>query len=85
MPDLILFWGGWVGLCILVAAISISIAAFLHMIGVAFGLQALVLYAKSEYMQIFATFMIIMAAVAMVNVGGNVIGSLAASLAAASG
>ncbi|MCX8198180.1 MAG: hypothetical protein N3F07_03245, partial [Candidatus Micrarchaeota archaeon] len=85
MPDLVLLWGGWIGICVLAAAIALSLAALLHMFGVAFGLQSLVLYAKSEYMQVLATALIIVGAVAMVNVGGNVLGSLAAQLAAASG
>jgi len=86
MADLFLFWTfGWVPLCILVAVMSLFIAALAHMLGTAFGIPNLVLYAKSEYMQVLATVLIILAALSMVFVGGRISGSIAAQLAAASG
>jgi hypothetical protein len=83
---LILDWNfGWVALCIVVAVISLFIAALLHMFGTAFGIQGLVLYAKSEYMQVLVTALIIVLAVTMVDAGGNISGRVAARLARASG
>ncbi len=76
---------GWEGLCLLVAAISLSIIALLHMLSVSFGLTNVTLWAKSEYAQVAVTVLIVILAVGLRDAGANIVAHVTGAVARASG
>jgi len=75
----------WEYYSIVAAMISLFIAVLMHMIANGFGLQKLNLWVKSEYMQVGATFLILLLALGVDAFSNNIFGPIATSVAASSG
>ncbi|MFA6489070.1 MAG: hypothetical protein WCT52_00130 [Candidatus Micrarchaeia archaeon] len=75
---------GWESLCVICALIGFFMAVLVHMAAKAMGLQNLDMWAKSEYMQAGASFLIILLAIGMVQAGGRIATEITSKLAEAS-
>jgi hypothetical protein len=85
VPPIAPFVPGWEVLCALIVLITLFIVAMVHMLGIAFGMQNLTMWAKSEYMQIGASVLILVAAAAMVAAGNRAAMEITSAVASASG
>jgi hypothetical protein len=72
----------WIVLCTLCSLIGLFTAVLVHMAGKALNVHSLEAWAKSEYMQTAVSLLIVLFAISMVQVGGNVITQITANLAA---
>jgi len=86
IPDITLHYNlfGWESLCFICALIGFFIALLVHMASEAMGLPNLKMWAKSEYMQVAASFLIILLAIGMANVGMKIGADMATEIAKAS-
>lgn len=64
---------GWEGICITLALVSFFITIIVHMTAMAFGQPSLVVWAKSEYAQVAASFLILFFAAGMYDFGNRVV------------
>ena len=80
-------WGqfNWMALCTICALIGFFISVLVHMAGKAFSLHNLEAWAKADYMQAAVSFLIVLFAIIMVQVGGNVITEITKNLASETG
>ncbi len=76
---------GWVELSVAAGLIAFFITVLVDMFSRAFGLTSAAMWAKSEYGQVAATFMIILLAGSMETVGNGIAGEIAGQVAFASG
>jgi len=75
----------WEYYALAAAFISLFITVLMHMIANGFGLQSLNLWVKSEYMQVGATFLIVLLAIGVNAFSNNIFGPIATAVAASSG
>ena len=75
----------WIIYSTLIAAISFFAVLLLQMAANAFGIRELSMWAKSEYMHVIVSFLIILFAVAMLTGGSAIIGQLTQQIALHSG
>jgi hypothetical protein len=73
----------WEAICIIAALIGFFMALLTHMISIGLRLPNLNAWAKSEYMQAAASFLIILFAAGMVRAGGSIVGEVTSKLAEA--
>jgi len=76
---------GWAVVCTTVALISFLMVVLLQMAAKAFSIQGLSMWARAEYAQVAASFLIIFFALAMVTAGNEVAENITAIIASASG